>query len=878
MKKALSFASCLMLALAACPPVLAADAAPAPKPAPADAGDLFAQIGKQKQVEPNGILEGKPLDVITNVLFPWDPQPTAGFTPEDKIDTQEKLEAELARMRERYAPFLKDLAPAIPARPAIKLEKFDWRLETKEDQTDIHHALDGKGEWAQVSIPHYGGPINDAVSYYRTMVNMDADMLKSGTPYLHFQAADYIAQVYCNGKLLGRHEGLFDPFEFNLADCLKPGENVLVVKLTNEPVQMGEFFDIGPKRQFGKKFAACGGPGWNNPPVNPPGKFDDLGWTMCPPGFGLYQKVWLEVRPKAFVSDLFVTPIPSRHEAQVSLEVTRTDPAAPALPATDIRYSLYGQNFKLTLAQGQALPAGVEVKELAPGVSQYRFLVPMPEAQLHWWSHEEPWLYQMQVSLTDGTRTIDVRKRQFGVKTFTQDREASLKGRFYLNGKEIKLRGANTMGNLINDVMKSDFDQLRDDILLAKIAHMTFWRMTQQPPPEEVYDYCDRLGLLLQTDMPVFNGIRRDQAEEGLRELKAMVRLVRPHACNALITYCNEPDFNKPGMMNMGEHRALFRAFDAATLELNPTQVIKWIEGDYPGVTEGTGYVDHHDYAGWYSGMGGMYWGGPGVNAGWMRAVGEFGAEGLDSVALMKKYYPKQWLETRPDGTWSPEHIFRNQQIVAGKQWFGLPHVTMEEYVRISQDHQYWVVRLMTESMRRNPKINSFAVHLLIDAWPNGWMKALMDYDRHAKPAYFAYRDALTPLAVNLRPGRSFLFSGESLIVQTWICNDLAEAPKGTTLRYQVKLGDKLLATGSTPAQILVSSSKFQGTLKFTPSPAVDKAQPLTAEVGLFDANGKLLHSSTVNIDLLPVAWRDPKNRPKDLPPIGGARRRLIGK
>lgn len=878
MSKTLTLTSCLFFSLAAYPLASAQDTKPEAESASSkeksdtkDSEDIFTQIGKQTYAEPNGVLEGKPLDVITDVLLPWDPQPTAGFAAE-KIDTQKELNAELQRMRERYAPFMADLAPAIPARPEIKLEKFDWRLETEADRADINNALEGRGEWKKVRIPHYGGPINDAVSYYRTTVDLGANPLKSGVPYIHFQAADYIAEVYFNGKLLGSHEGLFAPFEFNLTKHAEPGKNVLVVKLTNQVVHMGEFFNIGPSRQFGKKFAACGGPGWNNPPTKN-GDVQTLGWTMCPPGFGLWQRAWLEVRPAAFVSDIFVTPVPDRHEAHVSLEVTRADPAAPALPATDIRYSLFGQNFKLTLAEGQPLPAGVKIKEVSPGVSLYQFAVPMPEAQLRWWSHESPWLYQIQVSLMNDKRVADVRKRQFGVKTFTQDSEAALKGRYYFNGKEIKLRGANMMGNLMNCVMKGDFDQLRDDILLAKIANMNFWRMTQQPCQEEVYDYFDRLGMLAQTDMPVFNGIRQDQAEEGMRQLKDMVRLVRSHPCNGVITYVNEPDFGKPHMLSMGGHRDLFRAFDAAALELNPTQVIKWVEGDYPGVTEGTGYRDHHDYGGWYRSLDGVYWGGPGVNAGWMQAVGEFGAEGLDSVALMKKYYPKEWLKTKPDGTWTPEHVFRNQTIEVGKNWFGLPHVTMEEYVRISQNHQYWVVRLMTESMRRNPKINSFGVHLLIDAWPNGWMKAIMDYDRQAKPAYFAYRDALTPLAVSLRPGRSFLYSGESLIVQTWICNDTPEAPKDTTLRYQVKLGHKVLATGSTPGQVLVSSPKFQGALKLT-SPVVDKAQPLTVDVGLFDAGGKLLHSSTMNIELHPVSDRSSK----DQPTFGGALRKLIGK
>jgi len=861
-----------MLTLTVCPPAFATDSAP--ETVPSDASDAFAEIGKKKYPDTSGVLEGKPLDVVTNVVFPWDPQPAAEFATADKIDTQEKLDSELQRMRERYAPFMADLAPAISARPEVKLEKFDWRLETKDDRADIANALEGKGEWKQVRIPHYGGPINDAVSYYRTTVNVDANLLKSGTPYIHFQGADYIAEVYCNGKLLGRHEGLFDPFEFNLAQCLKPGENVLVVRLTNQPVHMGDFFFLN-NRKFGKKFAACGGPGWNNPPTKN-GNEQTLGWTMCPPGFGLWQRVWLEFRPAAFVSDIFVAPVPDRHEAHVSVEVTRTDPAAAAPPATDIRYALYGQNFKLTLAEGQTLSAGVRASEVSPGVSRYQFTVPMPEAQLRWWSHEEPWLYQIQVSLTEGGRVTDARKRQFGMKTFAQSLQGPLKGRFYLNGKEIKLRGANMMGNLMNCVMKGDLDQLRDDILLAKITHMTYWRMTQQPCQEEVYDYFDRLGLLAQTDMPVFTGYRKDQAEEGLRQLKAMVRLVRSHACNGVITYCNEPTF-KPEMLDRKGHKELFNRFDAAALELNPTQVIKWIDGDFVDLSsENDKYPDHHNYGGWYGSLADTYWGNPGVNAGWMRGCGEFGAEGLDSVALMEKYYPTEWLEKEPDGTWTPDRIFRCQTPTTGRGWIGSPHTSMENFVRISREHQYWVIRLMTESMRRNPKMNSFAVHLLIDAWPNGWLKSIMDYDRQAKPAYFAYRDALTPLAVSLRPHSFFAYSGDPLLINVWVCNDTPDARTGTTLRYQVKVGGRVVSTGSAPGQVVVSSSKYQGNLKITP-PEVDKALPMTVDVGLFDAGGKILHSSTVNIDLHPVADKPAKGQPTPRE-FGGAPLKLIRK
>ena len=49
----------------------------------------------------------------------------------------------------------------------------------------------------------------------------------------------------------------------------------------------------------------------------------------------------------------------------------------------------------------------------------------------------------------------------------------------------------------------------------------------------------------------------------------------------------------------------------------------------------------------------------------------------------------------------------------------------------------------MTEAFRRDPRMQSFAIHLFIDAWPAGWMKAIMDRERQPKPAYFAVRDVL---------------------------------------------------------------------------------------------------------------------------------------
>lgn len=51
--------------------------------------------------------------------------------------------------------------------------------------------------------------------------------------YLYFEAANYEAIVYLNGKKLGKHIGGYTPFQFEVSDLLKEGNNFVVVKVDN---------------------------------------------------------------------------------------------------------------------------------------------------------------------------------------------------------------------------------------------------------------------------------------------------------------------------------------------------------------------------------------------------------------------------------------------------------------------------------------------------------------------------------------------------------------------------------------------------------------------------------------------------------------------
>ena len=152
------------------------------------------------------------------------------------------------------------------------------------------------------------------------------------------------------------------------------------------------------------------------------------------------------------------------------------------------------------------------------------------------------------------------------------------------------------------------------------------------------------------------------------------------------------------------------------------------------------------------------------------------------------------------------------------------------------------------------PRMNSFAIHLFIDAWPNCWMKAIMDCERTPKPAWFVYRDALTPLSVQVETERTAFFSGENYPFKVWICNDTQENPDAI-LKYTLELNGRVINTGTAPATVptIKEAVSFQGFLPVT-MPQVKQKSSLVVRVGLFDkATGKAIHEEQTNGYVYPI-------------------------
>ena len=771
--------------------------------------------------------------------------PSVDFPHRHIMRTREEFQAALAELRKQYEPFLADYTPAAPVtRARVELDTFQFRMEEPEDLRDISRVWRGEGSWQSVRLPDYRGPVGWWAGYYRKVLDIPASVWKQEAIVLRFGAVDYKCQVYINGRMVATHEGYFAPFEVEVTPYLRrDSENVLVVRIQNESIMLGDDSWNGGGVD-GDKIYADVGPGWDDPV---------LGWHECPPGAGIWQKVYLEGRPKLAVTGLFVRPDLKRKTVEVRVEVDHRDNTNRDI---DLSLSIYPKNFHGPALENipvKAAPAGPGSTRVpcrrcasatsAPGSPRVPIFTPSAP----------------RVRPKDGG-PADVAQDHFGMREFRMDDTSAVKGTLYLNGEPIILRGADTMGNFEVPVMKGDEQQLIEDILIAKLAHMNFFRLTQSPVQPEVYDMCDRLGMMVQTDLPLFGQLRRPQLEEAIREVGEMEKLVRNHPSNIMITYINEPSSAEASHV---AHRDLTRPelelfFEAASSVVhvyNPDRVIKPVDGDYDPPEPGL--PDYHIYSAWYGShavpIGKFirgYW--VASKAGWKHGSGEYGIEGLEDAETMFKHYPKDWLPASLDDRWNPDKIPYAQTWTMHDSWFDTQE-TMREWIAASQAHQAWGIRTMTRAFRRqSDRIISTAVHLLIDAWPDGWQKALVDVDRHPKPAYFEFREALTPLMVDIRTDRIRYYAGEKLALEFWVCNDYrADFPRGE-LVWEVLQGGNRIFAQSGPASIPSFGAAFQGFFHYQ-VPEVTQRERLTIRVGLKDPSGRLIHDSETEVEVFPA-------------------------
>lgn len=122
----------------------------------------------------------------------------------------------------------------------------------KKDERAVEHVFNSShtlvvpGDWntQREDLFFYEGTI-----WYRK--NFDFKKETNQRYFIYFGAVNYEAIVYLNGEKLGKHEGGFTPFAFEVTEKIKDGYNYLIVKADNQrkkdavPTVMTDWWNFG---------------------------------------------------------------------------------------------------------------------------------------------------------------------------------------------------------------------------------------------------------------------------------------------------------------------------------------------------------------------------------------------------------------------------------------------------------------------------------------------------------------------------------------------------------------------------------------------------------------------------------------------------------
>jgi beta-glucuronidase len=116
-----------------------------------------------------------------------------------------------------------------------------WREKKPERKTDfIEYSFEGGPE---LNVPGDYNTQKPELTYFEGTVWYKKTFMHSSNKnkkfFLHFGAVNYLADVYLNGNLLGKHEGGFTPFQFEITDVVRKGENTIIVRVNNQRLKDG---------------------------------------------------------------------------------------------------------------------------------------------------------------------------------------------------------------------------------------------------------------------------------------------------------------------------------------------------------------------------------------------------------------------------------------------------------------------------------------------------------------------------------------------------------------------------------------------------------------------------------------------------------------
>lgn len=269
--------------------------------------------------------------------------------------------------------------------------------------------------------------------------------------FIHFGGVKSGFYLWINGEKVGYSEGSMTPAEFNITPFLKEGENTLaaqVIRWTD-----GSWLE------------------------------DQDMWRFA----GIYRDVFMYSMPEVYIQDFFVNaPLDRDYKhGELEVEVEVRNNSNDHIDRQQVEVLLFDEDGnqveQLTGITSEGLPAG----------TYNRAVVSATIEGVNKWTAETPYLYTVVVILKDDEGDIrQVAKTKTGFRTIE-----IIDKMFLVNGREVKLKGANLHEHDPFKGRTVDLKWMKEDVKLMKQSNFNTMRMSHYPHHRYYYELADEYGL-----------------------------------------------------------------------------------------------------------------------------------------------------------------------------------------------------------------------------------------------------------------------------------------------------------------------------------------------------------------------------------------------
>ena len=291
------------------------------------------------------------------------------------------------------------------------------------------------------------------VGSYRKRFHL-AEGLRGKRVIICFEGVEQAMYVWLNGHFVGYAEDSFTPSEFDLTPYIKEKDNLLAVEVHKRST--AAFLEDQDFFRF----------------------------------FGIFRSVELYAKPQWHVEDLWAKPYFSVEDGKGMLD------AAIKISAEDegqrpgkMRVCLSDANGKCLLEQTQILQSQVE-QTLHLRETLAEKVIP--------WSHENPYLYQLEITLTDSEGEMtEVVPYKIGFRDFSLDPQDKV---MKLNGKRLVICGVNRHEWNAASGRCISMEDMKWDIACFKRNNINAVRTCHYPDRKEWYGLCDEAGIYVMAE------------------------------------------------------------------------------------------------------------------------------------------------------------------------------------------------------------------------------------------------------------------------------------------------------------------------------------------------------------------------------------------